>query len=82
MVGRAEATAILEADATWWLYELARCHLSARGAPWERLMAEGRRGTRKPGCGPFTAMAPQTRDGHSGASTPPSPGFSYTRPLT
>ncbi len=33
MVGRAEATAILEADATWWLYELARCHLSARGAP-------------------------------------------------
>ncbi len=33
VVGRAEATAILEADATWWLYELARCHLSARGAP-------------------------------------------------
>lgn len=33
VVGRAEATAILEADATWWLYELARYHLSARGAP-------------------------------------------------
>lgn len=33
VVGRAEAAAVLEADATWWLYELARRRLPARGDP-------------------------------------------------
>ncbi|AAK95448.1 BBLF2 [Macacine gammaherpesvirus 4] len=41
VVGRAEAAASLEADATWWLYELALRHLPVAGAPVETPEAGG-----------------------------------------